>query len=371
MNELQMIAEMLDENPSERTVAEGRERLRGAVSGGRAPAGRRRRFGMPRWPLGLGLAGAAAAVAVAVAVSGTTPPDPAPQPSAQDLSARTVLLAAAEKATTTPDAKGTYWRVKTLTALPVTVGPKDNRYTMERLRIREHWTTRQGREWVGDRLAGARPRTPADEAAWRKDGSPTRWDLGVGDTVDRQRIHLHTAPRPGTLIDAGQTRGFSIGERWLTFEQVQSLPTDPRALRAALTLTRLRDDKENPDRANPVPPEAQAIYAAQSLTALLAQVPAPPKVRAAAFRALADMPEARSLGRVKDPQGRTGVGIVITNSYQGATTTTRLIVDPATSSVLSSNITAGRDGARIDKEMATVYLEVGWTDTRPQPPSLP
>jgi hypothetical protein len=370
MNELQMISELLDETPSERTVAQGRERLRSEIADPRpaAPARARRRLSLPRWGLGLGLAGAAGAAAVAVAVAGTTSPASPPGGTAtQDLSARTVLLAAADRATTAPTAQGAYWRVRYLEALPFKVGPRGRQYTIEELRINETWTDRQGRSWTGDRVAGARPKTPADAAAWKRDGSPTKWDMGPGDTVGGGHVFRYATPQPGRLVKKDPPYGFMVAERWMTFRQLQALPTNPQALRAKLTPgDRPRADGEK------VPADAQDGWTAGALGALLAEVPAPPQVRGAAYRALAAMPTARNLGRVKDAQGRTGIGIVITDSSGGGTTTTRLIIDPNTSLVLSSGVAAGRAGvAKPDKERDTVYLEVGWTDAEPGIPELP
>ncbi|MCO5986686.1 hypothetical protein NE235_11290 [Actinoallomurus spadix] len=66
------------------------------------------------------------------------------------------------------------------------------------------------------------------------------------------------------------------------------------------------------------------------LTGLLAMTPAPPAVRAAAFRALASLPEVRNLGRVDG-----GQGLLITDN--GATI--KLVLDPATSRIRSSTYT--------------------------------
>lgn len=360
MNELQMISAMLEEDPSERTVAEGRARLLAEVaSPASAPApARRRGLRLPRLGFGLaGLAGvAAAAVAVAVAVSGTAPGDPDPEAKApRDLSARTVLLAAADRAATTPVARGDYWRVKRMYAIAVRVGPKGRPYTMERLHVVEEWTNAKGVTWSGFREAGARPKTPADAAAWKADGSPARWDLGAADTVQGGRSYLHGTPQPGRVVKVNPPHGFVVAERRMTLKEIQALPSDPERLSAALRAA--AGGRNVPD-----------TLLGGALTDLLATVPAPPEVRAAAFRALAALPGARSLGEVKDPQGRTGVGIDIVDRGLA----TRLIVDPRTSLILSSAEVAGRPGAaKPDKERTTVYLQAGWTDARPQVPTLP
>ncbi|REE97043.1 CU044_5270 family protein [Thermomonospora umbrina] len=364
MNELQMISAALEESPSERTTAEGRARLLAEIADpGRATApARRRRFSLPRWGLGLGLAGVtAAAVAVAVAVSGTTPADPPPgKQSATDLSARAVLLAAAERAESIPVAQGRYWHVKRMYAISLRVGPERNPYTMERLNIEETWTDRKGRSWTGHREVGARPKTPADAEAWKRDGSPTRWDLGPADTVQGGRSYLYGTPRPGTVVAMDPPHGFYLYDGLISFEELRRLPADPKRLSARLL---------DAGRGGDLTGFGRDVVLAGALANLLAGVPVTPEVRAAAFRALAALPSARGLGAVKDPQGRPGVGIGIA---QGGLTL-RMIVDPRTSFILSSTAAEARRARPgvSGKERETAFLEVGWTDTKPGVPALP
>ena len=63
------------------------------------------------------------------------------------------------------------------------------------------------------------------------------------------------------------------------------------------------------------------------LISLVSQLPAPPKVRAAAFQAIASYPNVKSLGAVKG-----GQGLLI--SF-GEGTPASLVVDPATSQIAS------------------------------------
>jgi hypothetical protein len=94
---------------------------------------------------------------------------------------------------------------------------------------------------------------------------------------------------------------------------------------------------------------------ADALSGLLWSKPSPPAVRAAAYRALADLPEVRYLGRRSDARGRSGEAF----TYPLSTGVQRtLIIDPATSQVLE-----GTDGGHPGR--SEIVLNAGWTDQAP------
>jgi hypothetical protein len=74
------------------------------------------------------------------------------------------------------------------------------------------------------------------------------------------------------------------------------------------------------------------------LISLVSPLPAPQKVRAAAFQAIASYPNVKSLGAVKG-----GQGLLI--SF-GEGTPASLVVDPATSQTRETNFFVSADGAR-------------------------
>ncbi|MBT2206710.1 CU044_5270 family protein [Actinomadura sp. NEAU-AAG7] len=350
LDEYQMIATMLDEPPEPEAAAAGRRRL---TEGIRGP---RRRPLRSRWPV-LGLAGvAAAAVVGAVLVSsGTSPRAPDPV-DARPVSAREVLLSAAERAESSPDI-GRYWHRRTLATTSVEVGPEGGRYQVEQRRVSETWARPDGQVWIADRDAGARPRTAADQAAWERDGRPTGWKgrsrLGGG--------RLTLAPGPGTVIKARGPRSFTVCDKEMSFTQVRALPTDPAGLRDAIRNAMLHNDD------GPVPADAQTGFVRECLTGLLSDVPAPPKVRAAAYRALAGMPGVKATGAADDGTGRAGVGILIQDRGGAGT---RLTIDPKTSFVLAETREPG--GAPLPvKGHTLIHLQVGWTDEGPRIPALP
>ena len=334
-----------------------------------------RRRVRPLWHGGLGLAGAAAAAAAALVLTslgggqGDVVPDRRERPDAT--SARAVLLTAASKAEQAP-ATGKYWRVTRMYLIPIKVGPKERRYTVVEARINEEWADANGRGWFGYRTAGAAPRSPQDEKAWRLDGSPARWDLGRGDTVGGERLRVQVKPGKGTLVKSAGPNDLHvpIAGPDPTFDDLRRLPSDPAALRALAEKRALSDGDDIPLQADG--PQARRAFAAGKLIDLLTTAPVPPKVRAAAFRALAGMPGVTSEGKAVDARGRKGVALSIVTRSRGGSTSARLIIDPATSQVLSERL-AAQPAAKSGpgKERTTLYLGAGWTDETPRPPALP
>ncbi|QXJ22808.1 CU044_5270 family protein [Actinomadura graeca] len=359
MDELQMIATLLDEEPSGEAAAAGRRRLTAEIRD------RRRRPALPRLPLfgGIGVAAAAAGVAgVLLLSSGTSPRAPDPV-EARPMSAQAVLLSAAKQAEAAP-ATGRYWHLRTLMSRPVQVGPKGNRYWVDKRSVTETWTLRSGRSASGFRDVGARPSTQADAAAWKRDGSPTSWDLGRGDTVDGAHIIVHSGPRPGEVNKVTGPGTFTVCDKEMSFAQVRALPAEPAALKDAVV-----DAMRNNDD-GPVPAAARNGFVQQCLAGLLADVPAAPKVRGAAYRALATMPAVKVIGRTTDERGRKGIGLVLQSGDRGPVT--RLVIDPRTSLVLSASVAQTGELAKLrSKSGTTVYLQVGWTDDGPRVPALP
>ncbi|NJP89119.1 hypothetical protein HCN51_06585 [Nonomuraea sp. FMUSA5-5] len=131
---------------------------------------------------------------------------------------------------------------------------------------------------------------------------------------------------------------FSMAGRDLTYDQIQALPADPGELR---------------ERVAAMLPAGSEGLLADALSGLLWTKPSPPGVRAAAYRALADLPEVRYLGPATDERGRTGSAFSF-GLPSGSRRT--LIIDPGTSQVLSSE-----DGTRSE-----LVLVAGWTDEGPR-----
>jgi hypothetical protein len=383
MDEMSMVRRLLAEPPPAlHGVAEGRERLLGSLTGA-GPTTRTMRRAVFRGALALGLTSAAAAAALAVAtlVPGVGTSSGGGGPAITERSARTVLLAAAARAESVP-ASGTYWHLRTMSATnsPQRFGHGDNRYTLERLWVHEKWAMRNGQAWSGDRR-WVRPTTPQDQAAWRRDGAPNTWCMGETDTQPPKPNCLHTAP--GTASLTKDYFPFEVSEGLqLTFRQLQRLPANPEPLRAWLAA----------DARRHLDPSAGAAVINQNVAAeladLLVYLPVPPEVRAAAYRALADMPHVTSIGPTRDELGRAGVGIKIAegrgwipvpgdpvrchDKYRchpaapARNITRTLIIDPGTSQVLADETTIGKS-----PYSDTLIFRVGWTNEKPRKPTLP
>ncbi|MGI5170910.1 CU044_5270 family protein [Spirillospora sp. CA-253888] len=343
MDEIQMIATMLDEPPTPESEAAVRHRLLNGMREPGRPA--RRTWRRPALWGGFGLAATAAAVTGAVVLSsGTTPraPDPDGGPAAQPMSARTVLLAAAERAEAAP-AGGKYWHVLRVQSRTFYNAREDYRVFGQQLI--GQWSRPDGRSWTGYRGLGAVPVSAEDAPAFRRAGSPD------------------PNPISPTLTRGTGTKTFLVCDREMTFKQVQALPTDPGKLGSALKRAIPRDHPTAGDTADEV--------VKNCVTGLLSSVPAPPKVRAAAYRMLADMPGVTAMGAVTDERGRKGFGLRV-RVMKGITDT--VIIDQASSLVLSTSRTAPSDSGKTGERKAlgkVLYLQAGWTDSEPRVPTLP
>ena len=210
--------------------------------------------------------------------------------------------------------------------------------------------------WDGYRQLGARPATAADKAAWVRDGSPSQWDLGAGDTVGGEHLIVSMVPEEDGQL--GQVRLDELdGGELLGPAEVATLPTDPIALKKYLLGVHARiPDSGDVDR---------WLFATAS--DLLVDLPAPPAVRAAVLRIIAGLPDVRSQGEVRDPLGREGTGIVLVGKGDGATFTEQLIVDPDTGKLLA--LVIGGTPAAKAKDGYQAVLDAGWTDDKPHVPS--
>jgi hypothetical protein len=270
MDDLRMIDALLAK-PDPSPEVRARGRER-LLAATRRPA-RKRRF---TWPVAAVAASAAAITAVVVGLTSTAAPN-GPPVSPATTAGRRVLLAAAVTAAARPAGSGTYWHVKTVYS--------DQRGSS----FIESWTRRDGREYV---------RTG-----------------------------------PGRPVLHGSPIAFGIAGTTLDFTRIQQLPTDAAALKAELTRL-LRTRKDAVSRGVLVGGPGRDPVLIDALTDLLARVPAPPGVRAAAFRVIAGLPGVRRVGSAAGWQ---------TLLIHGDGGDMRLVVDPATS------------------------LVRGWTDIAPPP----
>lgn len=139
----------------------------------------------------------------------------------------------------------------------------------------------------------------------------------------------------------------------MTLDQLRALPTDPAALKAWIADALAHSDART--SAGKLTADDRKLFATLSLVSLVSTVPAPPEVRAAAFRALATDPDVQDGGEV--PGGHT---LLIKDAG-------RLVVDPKTGRINGTSILVTADGALMGIGGSnTASIEAGWTDTLPK-----
>ncbi|MET7971331.1 CU044_5270 family protein [Micromonospora sp. NPDC005305] len=229
---------------------------------------------------------------------GATAPDDGRAPVAAGPSGQQVLLAAATTAGKQAATSGAYWHLRTTA-------------------IDYEWET-----WIG-----------RDGGTWVR-GAKTGGDLMA---------------LPGAA-------SFRLGGPEVSFAQLQHLPTEPAALKRWMTESvrnsDIRTSAGRPDAAM----REQMVF--DGLLSLLAQLPAPPKVRAAAFQAVAAYPDVTSTGATDGGQGL----LIRLNGEPVA----RMVVDPATARIRKTNFFVTTDGARISTPGDAMFtLTAEWTDRLP------
>ncbi|MBW8485732.1 CU044_5270 family protein [Actinomadura parmotrematis] len=283
---------------------ESPDRLAERVEWRRAVPARRRRAGM-RLPL---LSAAAAGVVAAGAVAVLALPHggaraPSGGTAAPPVTGRAALLVAATSAAKAPG--GAYWHYRRTWGDVFGVGKtRAAFYKVDSRQVFEAWLDRNGNQ--GARQAGpvGRPLTAADAARWRADGAKHMvpvYEEGLNAFVEMGDL---PALRPWPPLGKADTFN------GLTAAQIAALPTEPGALRDRLL--HLRGSwraVEKKAAAYPIG-ELRGTDRVRALTQvagdLLSTWPAPPGVRAAAFRMLAALPGVEAGGTGTDPLGRSG-----------------------------------------------------------------
>ena len=300
-----------------------------------------RRSKRPVFLAGALAAAAAVTTTVVISAGGSGGSDPVTT-TASPLSARQVLLAAATTAERKPAASGTYWYIKTVTS-----GGKHNAPLQW-----ESWTRHDGQSWsrgdkTGDRMM--------------KIARPVPFRLGVLD---------------------------------VSFERLQKLPTEPDALMASIAYSVKHSDVRTSGGRPDAAMRRRMVFG--GLVSLVSQLPAPPKVRAAAFRAIASYPDVKNLGPVDGGQGLqfplSTIGPPASTVLPPApdaddqakrakdqalkarakaksggsqTYDARLVIDPATSQIRETNYFLTADGGEY-RAPDGATLVTGWTDVLPK-----
>ncbi|MFC4912431.1 CU044_5270 family protein [Actinomadura gamaensis] len=348
MDELQMIASLLDEEPSAHGGQDGRRKLTREIASQGARTPRRRLSARPRFALfgGFGLAGAAAAVAGAVLLSsGTTPR--APDRHAAPQSAARLMLAAAESADHEPAQRtGRYWQVQFEESGRLVEEGKLYDFS----RRRGYYDAGPNREaWLTERMVSKRFAGTTDEKGARSQQL---------DTFTWTKAML----APGTLFRTAS--GGSTPEGAKVNADMRDLPADPGALKTALK--RLLDKQW---------PGADLTEWLFANAGPILTGPVGPGVRGAVFRLLAEDPELRAEGTVTDPLNRPGTAFSLRSGGGDMVTDDRLIIDTRTGRLLASqSVLAGPSSAWPGKKPGYVMhsstvRSYGWTDSVPDYPA--
>ncbi|WP_242886539.1 CU044_5270 family protein [Actinomadura litoris] len=261
---------------------------------------RRRSFTVPAVGLvATASVAAGALVVVSVAAEDERPANVSASPGGN------ALLVAAANAERAPG--GRYWHTRTRSGEIYAVGDsRAHHYKVDSRQGAETWTDRNGSARTAHVELADVPLTAEDRRKWQAAGSP-EWvkipnpEGGPGPALLDMRTESEGREgwRPGEDDYLGMTR-----------QQVAALPTRPDALlshllglkgawRAASSNT-----KKEPIGALRGEERIRALTDVAGM--LLSTAPAPPRVRAAAFRMLADLPGVRPEGRATDPMGRPG-----------------------------------------------------------------
>jgi hypothetical protein len=336
--------------------------------------------------IALGLAAAAVAAAVIAPRVGPEPRVRRSGGSTVALSAHEVLLAAARHAEQQPAGlPGQYWWVRTIDGQAWQVGPAGHPYVVEERVEHQVWQRRTPQdgyqEVVSVRSLGAHPQTAADVAAWRRDGSPSRWVVTLAGSTPQgaarpSTLELRTRPsRPEvttTSIPCLVRRGEPVPQHGICVRIDFSgrVPTDPAKLADALTRDDLSQDPAGATGALFLLAGGQIFSGGGPIMGK----PMTPAVRAAVYRALAALPGVRSLGPTRDPLGRQGEGISTTarrDSDQGRIER-RLIIDPVSGRLLAMTdeaLTASTNSQWAspgEPVTWTALVQAGWTDEAPK-----
>ncbi|MFG2000059.1 CU044_5270 family protein [Spirillospora sp. NPDC048911] len=311
-----------------------------------------------------GVAAAACAAAGVIVVTdqgdGSSTKPPGREQAAPYSDARSVLLAAAQAAEREPAKPARYWYHRERTTSRAgdlmlrmdksTGRPRKTKQKAQFLayvsHTQEDWLARDKGDVTRAIVGIDRTTTfasPADEAKWKKMGSPELEPWSA-------KRHVNDYHEPMRL---------TIGQRTLTFAELSKLPTEAGALTAEL---RRRYEADVNDPKYPLQ-DSFPQYVWSTAQDLLAG-PIKPGTRAAMFKVLAKQPGLRLVGGVTDEKGRRGVAVAMppegkqTHVSGDAITEYRLIVSPETGRLLSyeARRSAGRPSLTI------TYEAMGWVN---------
>lgn len=218
---------------------------------------------------------------------------------------------------------------------------------------------------VASEAAAAQPDTVGDAPYWHTVTTYMQEGLGA-DGVEHRRESWMARVEPGLLLDAAVDADpigvgaalFPVGGATVDWAGLDALPTDPVALRDVL-FADLPDSSRSDD---------DVVF--DQITALLVESPASPALRSALWAVASQVGGVRLVGEVVDAAGRTGTALEQTIEYADATAVHRLVVDPASGTLLERVDTSDGPGTGSDIRYRATYLEQGPADALPVQPQL-
>ncbi|MEU4579738.1 CU044_5270 family protein [Nonomuraea sp. NPDC023979] len=318
------------------------------------PAGRPSR---PRSTIMTAIRIAAVAMVVTVATVALVRSTGTGSSTSHPVSARSFLLAAADRIETTSAATGRYWHSVGQSMAtggdgrgPIGMTPKTVRYQVTC--AHEVWLGKSEREpsWLLVTAQSGKPLAQADEAIWRQQGA---YRLGACEGPGVPSIGGVVPPPPFALrLDDQHNPEVSypqVGPVHVTTKQVMALPADP---------VRLKEVLEKWARQGGYPANEEFLYT--QATSLLSQLPTTPQLRAALYRMLASLSSVKNIGTTADPLGRVGTGIELDGTRQ-------IIIEESSGQLLAvQERSFDRTGTLTSWTAVTTS---GWTDASPRLPS--
>jgi hypothetical protein len=148
----------------------------------------------------------------------------------------------------------------------------------------------------------------------------------------------------------------------VSMAELAALPTDPAALRAWIV--------ERYGNASGAKVDDYSLFVMGEQ--LVAEIQVSPRVRAAAYRMMAELKGAQSLGAVTDQRGRNGIAVTFTRRGDGGWAQSRLIVDPRTGQALAQErwfYGSGASAAKTGTLMGyTLVISTRYTNDNPKAP---
>jgi hypothetical protein len=282
-------------------------------------------------------------------------------------SGREILLTAARTAAKAAQpAPERYYVTPGIVGNFVRVGPQGNRYLVLEVVNRQYWAATNPRDGSPD-MSQARyvqAASSADQAAWRRDGSPRVWqdvgqETGLADPVASAEgwlSPLSTAPGKLTAMTAAYgAQPFNVGDQALSLRQLRALPADPAKLKALLLAGWPGHSSGG----------TATTYLFQMVPAVL-EMPVAPAVRSVLYKLLASLPGVQNVGAVTDVAGQQGVGVAYTARYSSCGMQIDLTSSASSNAPLFSSCTiqqvliiSSDDGMPLAEELRYTQLPAG------------